>query len=100
MHSGPDRARADGRRPRLVLGESAALGLLDRMADSPAGLDQRPGQRKGTRLTGLEIFRTGTCHGLGPGSVSASGRRDESRRRATRVVPVTTRPIATTFAAW
>lgn len=32
--------------------------------------------------------------------VSASGRRDESRRRATRVVPVTTRPIATTFAAW
>ncbi|MFE1982257.1 condensation domain-containing protein [Streptomyces mirabilis] len=44
--------------------------------------------------------RTGTCHDRGAGSASASGRRDESRRRATRVVPVTTRPIATTFAAW
>jgi hypothetical protein len=39
-------------------------------------------------------------HDRGGGSVSASGRRDESRRRAIRVVPVTTRPIATTFAAW
>jgi DNA-binding MarR family transcriptional regulator len=44
--------------------------------------------------------KTTASHDRGGGSVSASGRRDESRRRATRVVPVTTRPIATTFAAW